>query len=89
MLRHPAGRDQHDVEAELALGVIGAVGEPELGGGGDAALCPLGHGFGRGIGARARLDLDEDERAAPAGDDIDFAEEASSSAGPRCGSPWR
>ena len=50
------------------------MGEPKLGGGDNAALAALGHGFGRVVGALARLDLDEYQRAPAAGDNVDFAE---------------
>ena len=73
MLRHPAGRDQHDVEADIALIVVGVVGEPQLRRGDDAALGALGHRFRSLIGAVARLDLDKDEGAAAARDDVDLA----------------
>jgi len=66
VLRHPAGRDQHDVEADVALIVLGVVGEPQLRRGDDAALGALGHRFRRLVGAVARLDFDKDQGAAAA-----------------------
>jgi hypothetical protein len=47
MHRQAAGRDQHDVEAHVAPGVVRAAGEPELGGGHDALLLAAADRFRR------------------------------------------
>jgi hypothetical protein len=72
--RHLAGRDDDDVEADFAVGVIGMAGAPQFGGADDPAFIPFRHRFHRIVGALARLDLDEDHDAAAAGDDVDFSE---------------
>ncbi len=63
VLRHLAGRDQHDVEADVALNVVGVVSEPQLRRGDDAARhcsfpgsapLPAQARAGRGSGAAAR-----------------------------------
>ena len=74
MLRHPAGSHQHDIEADIALRVVRMMREPQLGGGNDPALGPFGDGFRRVVDLHARLDLDKSQRAAAAGDNVDFAE---------------
>ena len=74
MLRHPAGSDQNDVEADIALRVVRMIREPKLGRGDDPAFAAFRDGFGRFAGALAGLDLDENARAPAAGDDIDLAE---------------
>jgi hypothetical protein len=55
-MRHLAGRDQHDIEADVAPCIVGMLSEPEFGGGDDAAFAALGDRF-RLVKALARLDL--------------------------------
>ena len=88
-LRHSAGSDQNDVEADVALRVVRMMREPKLGGGDDAPLAALGHGFGRVVDALARLDLDENQVARRRRATISISPKAFSSAAPRSDSPWR
>ena len=61
MHRKAAGRDQHDIEAHVAGGVLRMARQPEFGCGDDAALLALADRLGGIIELLARLDLDEDE----------------------------
>src|SRR3954464_7196989 len=74
--RDAAGRDQHGVEADVVNAVIGMTGQPDLGGGGDARLLPIGHRPCRIIQLCARFHLHEHEQMSAAGDDIDLAQRA-------------
>ena len=68
------GRNQHNVKADVALGIFGLLGQPKLRGGDNAALAAFGHGFGCVGGGLTRLHLDEYQRMPTAGDNVDLAE---------------
>jgi hypothetical protein len=74
VLRDFARRHHDHVETDVALAVIRTMREPELGGGSDALLAALGHGFHGLFERGAGFDLDKDQGVTAAGDDIDFAE---------------
>ena len=74
MARHHARREDDNIETDFAIGAIGVSRPPQFGGADDTALAAVGHRLHRLLDAIARLDLDEDQDAAPAGNDVDFAE---------------
>ena len=74
--RNALRRDQHHVEAHVAVHVVRVSGEPGFRRRDDPALLPHDHGFGRIVEPLARLDLDEDQRSAPPRHDIDLADRA-------------
>jgi len=67
-------RDQNRVEPDVALGVLGMRGEPDVGRGRDPVLLPRQKGFGGAIKRAARLHLDKNQRATAARHDVDFAD---------------
>src|SRR5215467_7729514 len=81
MLRHPPGRDQHGVEADVLNARVGMIGEPGFGGRDDACALAFGHRPGGIVEALARLDLDEDEETASARYDVDLTDRAAETPG--------
>ena len=77
MARDAARRDQHRVEPDVALGVLGMRGEPGAGRRRDPVLLTRQKRFGGAVERAARLHLDEHQHAAAARDDVDFADRAS------------
>src|SRR5689334_11739287 len=66
-------RNQHHVEWQFKLRMLGMRYEPALGGIDDTLLLAVRHGIGGIIEAGTRLDLDESDQIALARHDVDLA----------------
>ncbi len=73
MQRPGPGFGEHDVEAEVALGVAGAAHDEVLEGVGDALLLAGGYGFNCAFVRCAGFDFDGDYGVSARSDNVDFA----------------
>ena len=80
MARDMAWRHQHRVEPDMTLGVIGMVGEPGRGGGGDPPLLARQERFRGIVEPVTSFYFDENQNAAAPRHDVDLTDRAAEAA---------